>query len=170
MIEITSNPTFIYIFCFVAGTLGACFAHAVIQAANEGVTTDEKTGIRYPRTKVTSEDKQLYKDWGLQYLKRCKEEMLDAQKSENYYKKEYEYIQKQHDCALLLLDEYFAQDQTNDDLLVLALEAIQRCASARLVQYSDEEKAEMINAAVNKMNMLMTVKDKKHERNSIKKA
>lgn len=77
-----------------------------------------------PNTPIECSDKELFDKFGTTYLNDLKKQIEDIKKDRDYYKKQNEKLLNKIDTCVLIFEEYFAQDQTNDDLLVTAFEQL----------------------------------------------
>ena len=69
-------------------------------------------------------DKELFNKFGSTYLDTIKRDSDKKDIEIANYKKRIDNLQNKIDTCVLVFEEYFAQDQTNDDLLVLAFEQL----------------------------------------------
>lgn len=69
-------------------------------------------------------EKDLFNKFGSTYLDNLKRDKDKKEIEVEKYKKRLDTLQKKIDTCVLIFEEYFAQDQTNDDLLVLAFEQL----------------------------------------------
>jgi hypothetical protein len=69
-------------------------------------------------------DKELFNKFGSTYLDSIKRNSDKKDIQIANYKKRLDNLQNKIDTCVLVFEEYFAQDQTNDDLLVLAFEQL----------------------------------------------
>ena len=88
--------------------------------------------------------KELFNEFGTTYLKHLEEKIKNKEISEKLLKNELERMQIKIDTCAMVFEEYFAQDQTNDDLLVLAFEELKKMRNVGTSEYEIDKNEEKI--------------------------
>ena len=102
----------------------------------------------------TEEDssKELFNEFGTTYLEHLEKEIENNKTSEKILKNKLERMQNKIDTCVLIFEEYFAQDQTNDDLLVMAFEQLSQLSSIGSSGFvTEDDKRKILNNALSEI-------------------
>ena len=88
--------------------------------------------ILFSRGPSPTTDKELFNEFGSNYLNIIKCEKTEIEQDNINLKRELDRFQNKIDTCVLVFEEYFAQDQTDDDLLVLAFEQLIQISSIKI--------------------------------------
>lgn len=88
--------------------------------------------------------KELFHKYGSFYLEDLERELSKSKIAYERINKLLNNIQTQIDTCAMVFEEYFAQDQTNDDLLVLAFEELKKMRSVGTSEYEIDKNEEKI--------------------------
>ena len=84
-------------------------------------------------------DKELFHKYGELHLTSLRRENEELKCKLNKTEKYYENIQNKINTCVLIFEEYFAQDQTNDDLLVMAFEQLHSISDLKIEGFCTDE-------------------------------
>ncbi len=100
--------------------------------------------IKTPFIDGESNCNELYDKFGYTYVNKLVEEKRAKDKTIKRLEKRLKDIQSQVDTCVLIFEEYFVKDQTDDDLLVLAFEQLHKISRISIDGFCIDEDTKRI--------------------------